>query len=62
MFIIECGCGNEIYVSSGDDRGAWQCEECGKWLNFFGQEVPPPFSSPEPALFKDYDPDFDDED
>ena len=61
MFIIECDCGNELYISSGDDRSAWQCDACGKWLNFFGQEVRPPQEAREQALFKDYDPDFDDE-
>lgn len=58
MFIIECGCGHEIFVSGSDDNTVWQCEQCGKWLNFFGQEVPAPHAEPGAALFQDYDPDF----
>lgn len=59
MFIINCDCGDEIFVSSGDDRPAWQCETCGKWLNFFGQQVPPPHSAPPQGTFADYDPGYD---
>lgn len=62
MFVIECDCGYEIYVSSGDDSTAWQCAQCGKWLNFFGQEVPAPRMQPQTKPFADYDPDFYDDD
>ena len=58
MFIIECDCGHEIFVSGSDGNMVWQCEQCGKWLNFFGQEVPAPNAKTSAALFQDYDPNF----
>lgn len=62
MFILNCICGNEIFGDEEDDCAAWQCDACGKWFNYFGQEVPPPGQRAPSAAFKDFDPDFEDED
>lgn len=62
MLILTCECGNEIYASDEESTIAWQCEECGRWYNLFGQEVPCPDEEQTPTrLFGDYDPDFEDE-
>lgn len=61
MFVLQCACGGEIYGNESDPREAWQCEECGKWYDLFGCEVRSPLEEAPPALFKDYDPNFTDE-
>lgn len=62
MFIMECKCGNEIFGNEEDEQGAWQCDECGQWYDLFGQPIAAPAAPQAQALFKDYDPDFEDED
>jgi len=42
MTILNCPCGNEIYIMYETEATAWQCDKCGKWFDFFGVEVPPP--------------------
>lgn len=58
MFIINCDCGYEIFVSTSDEGPAWKCQQCGKWLNFFGQQVPPPDHKQTQPTFQQFDPDF----
>lgn len=42
MTILNCSCGNEIYIMDETAAAAWQCEVCGQWYDFFGVKVPPP--------------------
>lgn len=42
MTILQCDCGNEIYIMDETDASAWQCEACGQWYDFFGCKVGPP--------------------
>ena len=37
-----CDCGEEIYLYGNGYYGAWDCPNCGKWYNYFGQEINPP--------------------
>ncbi|MCI8855511.1 MAG: hypothetical protein HFH26_03060 [Clostridiaceae bacterium] len=39
MFILTCTCGNEIFGDEEDAAAAWQCDQCGKWFDYFGCEV-----------------------
>lgn len=39
MFILTCTCGNEIFGDEEDSAAAWQCDQCGKWFDYFGHEV-----------------------
>ena len=48
MFILKCECGNELFCSGEEDENeAWQCEECGRWYDYFGYEIPVPGSTPQ---------------
>lgn len=39
MFILNCVCGNEVFGDEEDAAAAWQCEKCGRWLDYFGNVV-----------------------
>ena len=36
MTILNCECGNEIFIMDETEATAWQCEQCGQWYDFFG--------------------------
>ena len=40
MTILNCECGNEIFIMDETEATAWQCEQCGQWYDFFGVKVP----------------------
>ena len=42
MTILNCECGNEIYIMDETAATAWQCDACGQWYDFFGVKVPDP--------------------
>lgn len=42
MTIINCVCGYEIFIMDEEQADAWQCDQCGKWYDFFGCEVKAP--------------------
>lgn len=42
MTILNCDCGYEIFIMDEEQADAWQCDQCGKWYDFFGCEVKPP--------------------
>ena len=42
MTILNCECGNEIFIMDETEATAWQCEQCGQWYDFFGVKVPDP--------------------
>ena len=44
MTILNCECGNEIFIMDETEATAWQCEQCGQWYDFFGVKVPDPAS------------------
>ena len=44
MTILNCECGNEIFIMDETEATAWQCEQCGRWYDFFGVKVPDPAS------------------
>lgn len=37
-----CDCGYEMFLDGNGYYGAWECPRCGKWYNYFGQEINPP--------------------
>ncbi len=39
MTILNCDCGNEIYIMDETAATAWQCEACGQWYDFFGVKL-----------------------
>ncbi len=39
MFVLTCTCGNEIFGDEEDAAAAWRCDQCGKWFDYFGNEV-----------------------
>ena len=44
MTILNCECGNEIFIMDETEATAWQCEQCGQWYDFFGVKAPDPAS------------------
>lgn len=34
MTILNCECGNEIYIMDETETTAWQCDNCGQWYDF----------------------------
>ena len=34
--LLNCECGNEIFIMDETEATAWQCEQCGQWYDFFG--------------------------
>ncbi len=62
LFIITCTCGNEVYGDEEDERQAWQCEGCGKWWDFFANEITAQQAQAQVARLPEYDTGEDDED
>ncbi len=44
MTILNCECGNEIFIMDETEATAWQCEQCGQWYDFFGVKGADPAS------------------
>lgn len=49
MTILQCDCGQEIYIMDEREATAWQCDACGQWYNLFQQKVAPPQAEQKPT-------------
>lgn len=50
LTILQCDCGEEIFIFDEGEATAWQCDACGQWYNLFQQKVAPPETAQTPKV------------